>query len=250
MHPVNHEGGCLSELALDEWAARELDPHERERVTQHVATCSRCRARHDALERERAEFLAEAPTFADHSRVAGKTRRPRHSELRARPKQRALLGASSLVTLAAAAMLVVWADNSIEQTRSKGAPHVGWFVKRGEHVRRGIAGEALHPGDSLRFVYNSEAPRYLALFNSDARSATVYYPNGPTAVLARPGNDVALDFSVELDEQLGNERVYALFCDAAFPVEPLRAALADTGKLPERPGCDHDVVELHKVAPR
>ena len=194
--------------------------------------------------------VTQAPTFADHAHVAGKARWPRRSQRRSVLQQRLLLGASSLATLAAAALLLLWTGNPTEPTRSKGGPHVGFFVKRGDHVHRGARGEKLHPADDVRFVYTSESPRYLALFNLDARGATVYYPAGPTAMLARAGSDVALDFSVELDEQLGNERVYAMFCDAAFAVEPLRTALADTGKLPGRPGCSHDVVDVHKVAPQ
>jgi hypothetical protein len=263
MQHVNH----LSELVLDEWAAQELSGDESDRVAEHVASCPDCRARHTALEHERAAFLAAAPSFEAHAarfvRSARAEPGPEHvtrsaaSERatdRVEPRrwllrQRVLLAASSIAVMAAASLLVVWIGRPLEQTRAKGAPHIGWFVKRGEGVYRGRTGETLYPRDSLRFIYSSDEPRYLALFNLDARGATVYYPSSPEALRVRAGNDLALDFSVELDEQLGIERVYALFCESSFQVEPLRAALLETGRLPERAGCRADIINLHKALP-
>ena len=252
MQHVNRAEGCLSEFTLDEWVTGELESSECVRVEAHVASCETCRARHEALEAGRAAFLAAAPTFTAYSmRVTGAQRASRRRPLRASAyPQRALLAGSSLAVLAAAALLVVWTGSPSDQTRSKGAPHIGWFVKRGEHVHRGRAGETLYPGDALRFVYSSDAPRYLALFNLDAREASVYYPSTPSAARIDPGTDVALDFSIELDEQLGTERVHALFCEASFQVEPLRAALFDTGRLPERAGCRSELITLNKAAKR
>lgn len=272
MQHVDH----LTELVLDEWAAQELDSRERVQVAEHLATCEQCRGRHAALERERASFLAAAPSFAIHAaRFVGSTREldrspspssatlaepgnPRLNTvsplvqpdpIRAAARQSAALVATSFAAMAAAALLVVWFGQPIERTYTKGQPHIGWFVKRGDEVHRGRTDEVLHPRDDLRFVYSSDEPRYFALFNLDARAATVYFPVGPSAARVRAGSDVALDFSVELDDQLGTERVWALFCEQSFEVEPLRAALLATGRLPERAGCFAELVELQKVAP-
>jgi hypothetical protein len=161
-----------------------------------------------------------------------------------------IVATSSVMLLAATALLVVRTGSLNQATRSKGAPQLGWFVKRGEQVQRGRTGQTLYPGDSLRFVYSSDAPRFLALFNLVAREASVYYPPTPDAVRVRAGNDIVLDFSVELDELLGTERVYAMFCEESFRIEPLRAALFETGRLPERAGCRTDVITLRKVRSR
>jgi hypothetical protein len=273
MQHLNH----LTELVLDEWAAQELGSREREQVAEHLARCEHCRGRHEALERERASFLAAAPSFAIHAaRFVSSTREldpssspssatladpgnPRSSTvrplvqadpIRTAARQSAALVATSFAAMAAAALLVLWFGQPIERTYTKGQPHIGWFVKRGDEVHRGRMDELLHPRDDLRFVYSSDAPRYFALFNLDARAATVYFPVGPSAVRVRAGNDVALDFSVELDDQLGTERVWALFCEQSFELEPLRAALLATGRLPVRAGCLAELVELQKVAPR
>jgi hypothetical protein len=262
MQYLNH----VSELVLDELATRELDSRESDRVAEHLASCDQCRERHEALERERAAFLAAAPSFEAHAArfvsAAAAERAERSVETEPRPstvrpvaplisaRQSAWLVASSVAAMAAAALLVVWLGQPLERTYSKGQPHIGWFVKRGDQVHRARADEPLYPRDDLRFVYSSEAPRYFALFNRDAKSAAVYFPPGPSAARVRAGNDVALDFSVELDEQLGTERVWALFCEDGFEIEPLRAALLATGRLPERPGCVAEVIALQKVSPR
>jgi hypothetical protein len=266
MQHVTH----LSELVLDEWAAQELSTLESDRVAQHLATCEDCRERHEALERERHAFLAAAPSFHVHAArfvsSAGVRAGVRQAQAEPRPssegqlgphrvrsaaRQSALLVASSIAAMAAAAVLVVWVAGPAEQrTNIKGQPHIGWFVKRGNQVRRGQADEPVYPRDELRFVYSSDAPRYFALFNLDARSATVYFPPGANGARVRAGSDLALDFSVELDDQLGTERVWALFCDQSFEVEPLRAALHATRRLPEPPGCTAELVALQKVAPR
>jgi hypothetical protein len=238
----------VSELALDEWAAQELSERESARIAAHVAGCEQCGARHAALTQERVEFLAEAPSFADHAaRVTETQRRSQRQVVSLR--QRLLLAAGCAATLAASTLLVLWTGGGFEQTRSKGGPHVSWFVKRGEYVYRGRADEPLYPGDSLRFLYSSDAPRYFALLNLDARSASIFYPAAGQAAAVRTGNDIALDFSIELDGQLGDERVYALFCDTPFAIEPLRAVLEKTAALPAPSGCHSDSITLHKVAP-
>lgn len=241
MQHVNHEAGCVSELALDEWDAGELPPDESAQVAEHVAGCPHCRTRHETLLRERTEFLAAAPSFNAHAVHANARAK------KSRVRQRFGLLVSSLTMLAAAALVVVWTGApASEDTRSKGRPHVSFFVKRGGDVHRGRADERFQPGDSLRFLYSSEAARYFAMFNLDAQAATVYFPAGADGVKLPAGNDVPLEFSVELDEQLGREQVYALFCETPFKVEPLRAALLRDKRLTVGAGCNADVITLHK----
>jgi hypothetical protein len=230
---------CASDLVLDQWASDELEASAREHVERHVATCAHCRARHEVLERERVQFYASAPSFDSHARqfVKKPERQPRPRDVR----MRALIGAAAI---AAVASLVVLPETL--GTRLKGGPSIGYFVKRGGQVRPGDAASVLHAGDLLRFTYSSEQDRYLALFNRDSRSVTVYYPTGPHSSRVHAGSRVALDFSVELDDAPGSEHVYALFCAQAFETSPLRAALASTGNLPVPDGCELDTLTLRK----
>jgi hypothetical protein len=115
-------------------------------------------------------------------------------------------------------------------------------------VTRGGAIETVRPGDELRFTYSHPRGAYLALVNLDATAASVYFPSAASEAVRVPaGNDVALPFSVELDGQLGQERVYGVFCEEPFALEPVRAELESRGLPPTLPGCQLDVITLVKV---
>lgn len=236
---------CLSELMLDEWAAGELSPDDAQRCEAHLAQCSACRSRKLALEQANASFYAEAPTFEALSRlVPSKPKAPQPaSNLR-------WLSAPLLAACAALAFLAVQKPEQrvpTEQTRAKGAPRVGYYVKRGDEVTRGDSATVVHPGDAVRFVYSADRPYYLAIFGADARGVGVYFPSGRTAQPISAGQDVALDFSVELDDTLGRERVTALFCPEAFEIEPVQDALSSGSPLAASlASCEHAVFELNK----
>jgi len=114
----------------------------------------------------------------------------------------------------------------------------------------GSADERVQPGDALRFVYSATEPRYLAILSFDgARHASVYYPAGPTAEHVDPAVDGPLRSSTVLDATLGRETLYGVFGREPTPLEPLRAALEGTGKLPALEGCEVDAVSLRKEPP-
>jgi hypothetical protein len=139
---------------------------------------------------------------------------------------------------------------SLRETRLKGGPSLGYFVKRTGHVWAGDPGTVLQPGDLLRFTYTTERDSYLAVLDQDARSTQVYFPSGARAAFVRSGVAAVLDFSVELDATPGEERVYALFCDTSVEIAPVRASLADTGRLDPPDGCKLDTLTLRKASAR
>jgi anti-sigma factor RsiW len=243
MQQLNHSADCISNLELDEWHAGELSAEDQQRAALHVAQCPRCRSRREALERERAAFFAAAPTLRDHARQLERVLRP------ARRVSRLAIGAAAVAaSLAAVAGLMLLPTQHQAATRAKGEPHLGFFIKRDQQITRGANGATVHPDDFIRFVYSSDHSYYFALFNLDAHAATVYFPGHSEAARVFAGNDVPLDFSVQLDDQLGAERVVALFCPDAFAVEPVRARMA-SGELPiPAAGCHRDVITLKKVA--
>lgn len=229
---------CVSDLSLDEWSSDELDAAASERVQTHVATCALCRSRHEELERERERFYASAPDFESHARLHAKPRerqQPRNARLFA------LIGAAAIAA-AAGLMLLPHSD----ATRLKGGPSIGYFVKRGDRVRTGDAETVVHAGDFVRFTYSTEQGRYFALFNRDSRSTSVYYPAGDNSIRMDAGSHVPLEFSIELDDAPGEERVYGLFCEQRFELPQLRAALAATGDVPVPFGCVLDTLTLRK----
>jgi hypothetical protein len=191
-----------------------------------VAACERCRERRGLLDADRSQYYTQSPSFAARYGVRA-------------PKKRWWgVGLAAAVAAAAALML-----NTGPATRLKGQPALGFFVKRGERVFPGDSSTQVHPGDLIRFTYSSEWPRYLALFNRDSQKAAVYLP--PTRV--ERGHDVALKFSVELDDTPGDETVHALFCPATFEFAPLLTVLSDTGRLSVPDNCQQSSLTLHKV---
>jgi hypothetical protein len=91
---------------------------------------------------------------------------------------------------------------------------------------------------------------HFALINRDAVHATTYFPDssrpGAHTVRMHAGHEVALDFSIKLDEHLGEERVYGVFCEGPQELEPLRVALEASGELLALPSCHVDRLTLDK----
>jgi hypothetical protein len=235
---------CLSDLVLDTWSAGELDAPARERAAQHIATCARCRQRQADAQTAREAFYTAAPSFEQHAArfVHGRQGAPA-------TRSRALTLSGVVVALAAAAFLAL-KPGATTDTRSKGAPSLGYFVKRAGRVFVGAPSTLLHPGDLVRFTYHPTRPGYFAVLNRDARTASVYFPSGPRAAPVQAGRSVALDFSVELDEVLGDEQVFGVFCPTEFAIAPLLAALRETGQVRVETGCRLAPLVLHKVAAR
>ncbi|HTU63801.1 MAG TPA: zf-HC2 domain-containing protein [Polyangiales bacterium] len=231
---------CLSELVLDEWSAGELSAEQEQRCEAHLAGCAACRARKLALEQANHTFYSEAPSFQALKRKAPAPK--------AKLANIRWLSAPLLAACAALAFMAVrQPDQPAPDTRSKGAARIGYFVKRGEAVTRGDATTVVHPRDAVRFVYSADRASYLAIFSADASGVGVYFPNGRTAQPISAGQDVALDFSVELDNTLGRERVTALFCPEAFEIEPVQSALSRGSPLPASvASCERAGFELNK----
>ena len=252
MHDLNPTlSGCVSELELDEWIAGELSPSDRERCEQHVRECSACQARKQAIEQANAAYLAEAPDFRALQKLAGAPK----ANVRHLPRKRSQLRWLTAPLLAACAALAFVAVRPSERpsvsavTRSKGGPRLGYFVKRGENVQRGQSSGVVHPGDALRFVYSADQAYFLAIFSADAHGVGVYFPSGPKAERVAAGQEIALDFSVALDDTLGRERVTALFCTETFQIEPVQSALSSGGTLPAAlASCQTAGFELNKQA--
>jgi hypothetical protein len=247
MHELNAVSECLSELVLDEWSAGELSPSDQQRCEAHLAQCSACRARKFGIEQANMAYYAEAPTFQALSRLAPA------SKAKQQPKATSNLRWLSAPLLAACAALAFLAVRQPEQpaplheTRGKGAPRIGYYVKRGEDIQRGDSATIVHPGDAVRFVYSADKAYYLAIFSADGSGVGVYFPSGRTAQLVSAGQDVALDFSVELDDSLGGERVTALFCPEAFEIEPVQNVLSSGSSLPASlANCERAGFELSK----
>jgi hypothetical protein len=236
----------LSDLTLDEWHAGELPAPQVVAAVLHVDTCARCRDRKQALLANAQSFLNRFPPESPRRQAVTKPR-PRVS--------RALVWGTAVGGLAAAVTVLLLArpiprpteKRDESDTRFKGGEHIGFFVKRQSQVFAGIDGQKVRAGDRLRFVVTTTRARQFAILSRDgAGVASLYYPATPTSQPLGVVRELALETAIELDGTPGQEMLYGVFCAAAFQVEPLRMALAQTGDLPASQGCTVDKLRLVK----
>ena len=230
--------GCLSDLRLDQLVRDELAPEAAAAARAHLAACAVCQGALARIEGFRAEFsegLAAVP-------AAASVRPPR--------RRRAWIAAGgSLLAAAAALVLVGPLRTPRDPWRSKGHGHLHLYVARGNTVRPSASGDVVAPGDRLQFTYTLSQERFFALLERDGRAAVnVFFPDGPSAALLSPGANVSLPRSTILDDVLGEERLYGLFCEQAVKLQPLRDALS-AGRVPSAPDCEVEAFLLEKRRP-
>jgi hypothetical protein len=255
MSAVSHASDCVSDFAIDRLLSASDEPAERARAEDHLAGCVRCTVRRESLAKQRAGYLERVPSWqALHARHSAASTA---SISRARISRRLGwgLGGGAMLAAVGAALLLVRAPSSAPAPeagapalRSKGGPSLGAYVKHGDSVTRAEDGSTVIAGDYVRFTYSSDRPVHFGLLNRDGKQVTAYYPLGAQTVEVAAGKDVALDFSIKLDAEPGREQAFAVFCDRPQALEPLRAALTQTGSLPELPHCQVSVLTLHKKA--
>jgi hypothetical protein len=221
---------CVSDLLLDELLVGELTLSEERAAHAHLDACGVCSRRLQVLQEGR-DPLPALPS-----------RRARRWPSAARV---ALGGA---VAAALAFFVVHVPGATISSTRTKGGPRLGYFVKHGADTHPGGAGEPVRAGDTLIFAATSPTPAFVAVFSHEGPGkASVYFPSGSRAEEVAAGRDVLLPLATVLDDTIGTEQLYGLFCSSAQPIEPLRSALASTGALPVPQGCRVDTLTLSKV---
>jgi hypothetical protein len=210
---------CLSALHLDRFLAGELEADEAERVRQHLSQCSQCERAVAGLRTSREERLPPLRVVPLPAR--------RRSPV---PVAAALAGAAA----AASVLLLVRPP----ATRLKGSGFsVTMYVAHDGTVRRAGPGDAVAPGDAIRFAVTAPVDVHVGILSLDARrQASIYFPAGGRAELVRAGTDVALPLGTRLDDSVGEEQVVALFCSSAMELEPLRASL-ERGELATVDGC-------------
>lgn len=228
---VTRTPACLSDLALDRRAAGELTPDEDVAASAHLADCERCRDRSDALAREAASFDPTPPAY-----------------LRPTTRRRWLPAAGGVLALAAALLLFARMRPEDPAERIKGSGRIAYHVAHDGAVRPGSPADRLVPGDAVQLSYSAREATHLAILSVDgAQHVSTYFPtDGERAAPVAAGREVSLSGSIVLDDVLGPETVYALFCDSAVPLEPVRRALA-TG-APAVEGCTVERLGWEKVA--
>jgi hypothetical protein len=242
------EDGCLSDLRLDLLLSDEMEAAAAQGARGHLAGCRLCAARLAELEEDRRLYRATRPALERPARQP--------DPVAARPRvHRWLWPIAAAATVAA--LFLFWPRPAGHEpgeigpgpggtTRIKGRASIGFHVKRGGVVSPGASGETVRAGDSLRFDYTADRAAYLVVASRDpAGRVSVYHPAGPRAERVEPATDRLLPDSILLDDAVGTEVVYGLFCESAVEVAAVRAAL-ETGNAPALPGCQVDRLVLDK----
>jgi hypothetical protein len=230
--------GCLSDFALDRLMRGEGSG---EAARAHLAGCEHCRARMAEIEAARAEFQKAAPSLPSLPADRGT----------ARPRRRWAVwgGGGAALAAAAAAALILFVRGNDAGTRIKGGARIAFYVEHAGKMRAGKAGERVAPGDTVQLVYSSVDPFYGAILSVDgAGQVSRYFPEGDRATALPAGRDQSFPRSTQLDEVLGHETLYALFCHDAVALRPLEDALA-AGRPPQAPGCRVERIDLEKTRP-
>jgi hypothetical protein len=228
---VTRGADCLSDLRLDELLRGELRPGTAETMQRHVAECAHCRLRLDRIAEARAAFQARPPA------------------LRGRRARAPVWVATGVLGAAGVLLLMLWPARPANE-RHKGGPQLTLYVRHADRVRPAGPRELVAPGDSLQFTYSSERARHLAVLSLDgAGHGTVYFPDAARAEPIDAGRDVPLPRSTVLDEVLGPESLFGLFCDAAIELEPVRQALERDQALPPLDACRVIQLAIEKRIP-
>lgn len=239
---------CLSDYALDQFRAGMLDVAHVAQTNAHLAACERCQQALARIDTAKTEFQNTMPTLELHQ--------PRWVSSRPR---RAVLGHWMFWAPAALAIMLigsVWivsqrefTSNEDISTRVKGGSSLNYFILHEGKLRRGSDREQVFPRDVLQFFYSASSETYLAILSVDgARNVNVYYPIGEThTALIAAGVDRELPLSTELDDVLGEERIYQIVCEAAQPIETLKSLVTARPENPKIPsGCRAKTLVLVK----
>ena len=206
--------GHLSSEELDLLELGSLDAAERSTAEGHLASCSACAQRREALVRETSHFrqYVQPKKIGELDRALNRSGMP------------GWLGIAALAATAAVALLVVVPALQNPKTDPwvgiRGDAVFKVIVARGE-ARSEVAGDAvLRAGDRLRFVVDPAGAQFALVVSRDGTGAwSVYAPfGGARSVPVGPGEQV-LEGAVELDATAGREHLVAVFSD-----QPLAAS--------------------------
>jgi hypothetical protein len=211
--------GCLSDLSLDRMVVGERKRSAEQAA--HLLACPHCRMRLDVLERDSRDF--------DHRLY-----------LPARPKRSLWrwAGGGGLLVAAAAILMILVRPPADPKVRFKGGFQLELIARHADdgRVERLLPGAALSPDDAIRFRVASDRDVHLIVLGLDAAGqVTPYAPAVGAALALAATREKILDGSIVLDGTLGPERVVALACSEAMPVE---RAVGAAKKALERSGGD------------
>lgn len=201
----------LSEFLLDALDSGVATPSEKASAEAHLATCQECTGR---LQKIQAGFAAFPGV--DERALLAKIR------TRADARQTSGVGAwlkryfAPLALVTAVAVAVVFVPRDEDPTlRMKGAAALHVYVDREGTAVELTSGQAVQPGQALRFTIDLEQTAWVTIVGVEA-SGTLYrvFPRDSAAAQLAAGRQQALPGAVALDEAPGSETLHLVTCPA------------------------------------
>jgi hypothetical protein len=231
-----NDRGHLSTETLDLLALSALAAQDAERAQVHLGGCGACKRRWDELneDRQRFEKFVYPRTVAQ---VEARARRGAGAWEGLLARWRLMVPALGLAAAAAIA-IVVMPRAQAPYYGEKGGPNIEVVASRGETQFSVRAGSHLRPRDRIRFVVDPAGAKYLLIASRDGRgNVTVYFPYGGAQSAPLSAKHQELPDSIELDDVIGPERLYALFSDSPLRTDEVKKQLsAHSDKLDDITG--------------
>ena len=225
--------GCPSEWTLQRLVAEELKGENRDSVAAHTVSCTHCRTRVTALDREREAFLSAHPFDEVEAEIAERALFvPDDPEIRVgtrwwerwRTPLLALAG-GGMAAMVVAMIALPGGEGQLDPSAAignslKGITDLNAALHRDGRVTEVTDVTRVRAGDELQFAVDTGTYDHLVLVGVDGTGAiTVYLPaDGGASLPVVPGAGRLLDRGFRLDDAPGPE-VFVAF----LPDEPIDA---------------------------
>jgi hypothetical protein len=246
-----NDRGHLSAFTLDQLLLSSLPDSEAEKARAHLEACPACRGLLTEMEADQQRFAQ----FVLPRTMPALQERASSSSWLARLAALARVGlpvAAAAGAALAIALVVVRTgpEDPGAQLGIKGGPVLQVFAARGPSVFAVKEGSRLKPGDRIRFVVEKGAGDAFVLVASldGAGKLSIYYPTDAEQSAPLAAGRVELPGSVQLDDTLGAEHLFAFFSARPLLADEVKKALAT---WPQPPQLDARLVALsfQKEAP-
>jgi hypothetical protein len=217
-------------MALDAWVLKGRPPSDP--LHGHVAGCTRCSSRLAELEQAGDVFRREIFPATAEKVVARLKPVPWYRRILAEDHPLKLNYTVPMIPVIIVLCAVAFIQfPSLHQdgtyTGIKGGIGLKVFASREGAVRELRDGEAVAPGDMLRFVPAVPENGYLMVVSvEESGKLNLFHPAGGDASVRAEAGAHALPGSIILDESLGAERVFLLFSARPFGLVAVRDAAA------------------------
>lgn len=213
-------------MDLDLLAVGDLAGESKTLVDEHLEACAPCRER---LWRIRQDLAMARRAIPDRAPVEAFRERQERERGRRGPWMVAVAGWA--VAACAVAAWAPWSSEPVDEedvvssvVRTRGSFAVTVLRGRGDSVDRLGAVAVCRAGDRLQFEPDLPQRGYLQIVNvQDDGAAQTYLPPTPAD---RAGE--GLDFSVELDDYAGRERIFFVYSDEPIDPEVLSRGASDS----------------------